>query len=437
MMTDQATLAELLLYTRDGDWGKERAFEGYAPYRIVRGTDFAAVQNGDWSNVPVRYIDANSQGRRTLQSNDIVIETAGGSRDRPTGRTLLLTDRHFSQSDLPITCASFCRFLRVNPDRANPKYVYWYLQHLYKLGVMSNHQVQHTGLARFQYTKFAASTIVPLPSLSEQEVIVSILGSLDDKIELNRRMNVTLEGIARALFKSWFVDFDPVRAKAEGRQPDGIDMETAALFPDQFVESELGLIPKGWEVAILGDIATNPRRNIQPHMVSSITPYIGLEHMPRQSISLTDWGTAMDVESNKSQFNRGEFLFGKLRPYFHKVGIAPTDGICSTDILIVIPSGYQWWGLVLMIISDKRFIDYTTQVSGGTRMPRVNWSDMANFKFVIPHENLASEYTRLVQQISELLIGNIHQSRALARARDVLLPKLLSGEVRIGEAYRG
>src|SRR5690606_5493274 len=94
---------------------------------------------------------------------------------------------------------------------------------------------------------------IHLPPLSEQREIARILGSLDDKIELNRRMNETLEATARAIFKSWFVDFDPVRAKAEGRQPEGMDAETAALFPDSFEESELGLIPKGWRVGRLSE----------------------------------------------------------------------------------------------------------------------------------------------------------------------------------------
>src|SRR5205807_2052935 len=116
------------------------------------------------------------------------------------------------------------------------------------------HQVQHTGIARFQYTRFAATTLIPLPKVSEQIALANIFDSLDDKIELNRQTNETLESIARTLFKSWFVDFDPVRAKMEGRQPYGMDAETVALFPDEFEDSQLGMIPKGWRVFKIGDI---------------------------------------------------------------------------------------------------------------------------------------------------------------------------------------
>ncbi len=266
---------------------------------------------------------------------------------------------------------------------------------------------------------------------SEQRRIAAILSGFDDKIELNRRMNATLEATARALFKSWFVDFDPVRAKMEGRQPEGMDAETAALFPDRLVESPLGQIPEGWRVGTLEEVANNPRRGVQPQSLPEGTFYIGLEHMPQRSISLSDWGVATDVESNKYQFQRGEILFGKLRPYFHKVGIAPVDGICSTDILVVTPSAIDWWGFALMTISDASFIDYTTQVSGGTRMPRVNWTDMAKYEVVIPTGKISIAFSKFMEQTGHLIVGNIHQSRTLAAVRDALLPKLVSGEIRL------
>src|SRR5260370_31990616 len=119
---------------------------------------------------------------------------------------------------------------------------------------MAEHQVQHTGVARFQYGKFAETLQVPLPSRLEQRVIANILSSLDEKIELNRRMNETLEAIARAFLKSWFVDFDPVRAKAEGRDP-CLPTNLADMFPDSFEESELGEIPNGWTLVSVQDIA--------------------------------------------------------------------------------------------------------------------------------------------------------------------------------------
>ncbi|MBI3617943.1 MAG: restriction endonuclease subunit S [Candidatus Omnitrophica bacterium] len=161
--------------------------------------------------------------------------------------------------------------------------------------------------------RFENAEIV-LPSIAEQRAIAKILSDLDAKIELNHQMNKTLEHIARAIFKQWFVDF-----KFPG-------YEKAKFIDD---------LPEGWRLGTLGEIADNPRRGINPAKIVMSTPYIGLEHMSRRCISLSEWGYADNLESNKFAFKRGEILFGKLRPYFHKVGIAPIDGVCSTDILVV------------------------------------------------------------------------------------------------------
>jgi len=262
-------------------------------------------------------------------------------------------------------------------------------------------------------------------------MVTHILGSLDDKIELNRRMNETLEAMARAIFKSWFVDFDPVRAKATGRQPFGMDAETSALFPNSFEDSRIGKVPKGWKVANLGEVAENPRRVTSPSDVSPSTPYVGLEHMPRKSIALATWGRSDEVTSGKSAFLEGEILFGKLRPYFHKVGVAPLDGVCSTDIVVVKPKSAEWYGLVLGHLSSKEFVDYADAVSTGTKMPRTSWHDMARYEICVPDQRFAETFGSFVKTCVTKIRQNIHESQTLASIRDALLPKLISGEIRV------
>jgi len=272
---------------------------------------------------------------------------------------------------------------------------------------------------------------VPLPPLAEQKAIASVLGALDDKIELNRRMNATLEAMARALFQSWFVDFDPVRAKLDARPPAGLDKATAALFPDHLEVSPLGHIPKGWTAGKLGDIGTNLRRGVQPNEIAPNTPYIALEHMPRRCIALGDWDESADVASGKSAFKKGEILFGKLRPYFHKVGVAPFDGVCSTDILVLSPKSPEWFGFLLSHASSDALIQFTDLASTGTKMPRTNWSDISSFKVALPPKAIAAAFTKLIQPMLDRLHANLHQSRTLATLRDTLLPKLLSGELSV------
>ena len=271
-----------------------------------------------------------------------------------------------------------------------------------------------------------------LPPHSEQRRIAGILGTLDEKIQCNRQMNETLEAMVRTIFKSWFVDFDPVRAKMEGRKPVGMDADTAALFPSTFQDSPLGRIPGGWEVGTLGEIAQNVRRSAKVNEIDSNDVYIGLEHMPKRNIALSEWQAADGISSNKFRFRKCEILFGKLRPYFHKVGVAPLDGVCSTDILVIQPIDSEWFGIVLGLVSSDQFVAYTDAHSTGTRMPRTNWGDMSRYEVVLPQLNVAKKHAELIQPLIERIIDNIHQSHTLSQIRDALLPKLLSGAIRVG-----
>lgn len=282
---------------------------------------------------------------------------------------------------------------------------------------------------------------IALPPLPEQRAIAHILGTLDDKIELNGKQNETLEAMARALFKAWFVDFEPVRAKIEGRWQRGQSLPGLPAhlydhFPDRLVESELGEIPEGWRMGSLGEVAAHPRRSVQPGEIKSETPYIALEHMPKRCIALAEWGTANGLESNKYEFKQGEILFGKLRPYFHKVGVAPVGGVCSTDIVVIAPKLSKWFGFVLAHVSSDAFVEYTNAGSTGTKMPRTSWTEMARYALVMPHEDVAAAFSQHIQAASEEISAKIHESKSLAQIRDTLLPKLISGELRVPDAER-
>lgn len=419
MAINKTYLKDLLVTSLDGEWGKDEGNSDFVKMSVIRGTDFPSVRYGDLTTVPTRYIPKRIAKRKTLQEGDILLETAGGSKDRPTGRTLLIKKTILDQREFPITCASFSRFLRINCSIAEPAYIFWYLQFLYETGQMEQHQIQHTGVARFQYTKFASEVKIPIPPIEEQKAIASILSSLDDKIALNHQMNETLEAMARTIFKSWFVDFEPIP---------GLDPHKG------WQDSPIGRIPKGWRVGNIGDIAENIRQGVRPEEITPATPYIGLEHMPRKCIALSEWGHVEDVTSNKFQFQQGNILFGKLRPYFHKVGIAPINGICSTDILVVVPKQPIWYGLLLSHLSSEEFVGHADATSTGTKMPRTNWVNMARYQIAIPPDDIGKSFTEKIEPMIKSIYSNIHQSRILAAIRDALLPKLLSGEIRVKDA---
>ena len=271
----------------------------------------------------------------------------------------------------------------------------------------------------------------PLPPLPEQREIAAILGALDDKIELNRKTSTTLEEMARALYRSWFVDFDPVHAKAAGQPPAHMDAATAALFPHRFGDDGL---PEGWKSGVLGDFARNAKAQVNPDNIDLETPYIGLEHMPRRSVRINNWDKAEKVSSAKMRMKEGQFLFGKLRPYFHKVGMVPVDGICSTDILVIEAKKHHWCEFVLCVISSEELVEHANSSSTGTRMPRAKWSDLAAFEIAVPNDALLSAFSDITSCWYDRIHNSIFESQTLAALRDTLLPQLMSGELRVGEA---
>ena len=292
-----------------------------------------------------------------------------------------------------------------------------------------------TDMAEYVSLRDQRDMRITLPPVREQRAVAHVLGTLDDRIALNRRMNETLEAMARALFQSWFVDFDPVRARMEGRDP-GLPGRIADLFPDRLGDSDLGRIPEGWTAGRLSDVAIAPRKGIRPADFSDETPYIGLKHMPRRSIALVEWESATKVTSNKFIFEKGDLLFGRLRPYFHKVGVAPVNGICSTDVAVLVPKGAAWYGYVLGTISSDDFVSYANQTSTGTRMPRASWNMMGKYQLALPPSELAAEYEKITRPFFDRILTNVHESRFLSIARDSLLPGLVSGTLRLESVER-
>ena len=394
-----------------------------------------------------------SRARRKVQPGDIVYSTV-----RPD-------QRHFGLLKDPpdnLLVSTAFAVIRGKAGVAHTDFLYWFLAQRHvveRLHTIAEHSVSAYPSIR---PDDIARLELRLPPLPEQRRIAHVLGTLDDKIALNLRLNATLEDIARALFKSWFVNFDPVHAKAalkrHARSPvpelveglkgdktgtatwtveraraylDGMDPEVAALFPDGFENSEVGAIPAGWRIGRLGDIAVAPRRGVDPTDLSNETPYIGLEHMPRRSIALAEWESAGKVVSNKTVFKQGEFLFGKLRPYFHKVGIAPVSGICSTDVIVIAPKTPEWSPFLLTLISSDEFVTDMDRASTGTRMPRTNWEAMNRYQHCLPTKAVVQAFQETTQPFLSHIVADIFTSRALAVIRDTLLPKLISNDLQV------
>ena len=395
------------------------------PYSEILYLDIGNVSKGV-TGKPIKYelVAAPRRARRRVQPGDTILSTV-----RPGNRAFAF----LRAAPNNMVVSTGFTVLRAKERATDSRFLYYLATSDPIIDYLASIAEEKTAYPSVNPIDIG-ECVVPVPPLNEQRAIASILGALDDKIELNRQMNRTLEAVAQTLFKSWFVDFDPVWAKKEGRQPFGMDADTAALFPDEFEESELGLIPAGWNVGCIGDIVASIRNSTDPSILDSGVPYIGLEHMPQQSIALDRWSKAATVKSLKLQFNRNDILFGKLRPYFHKVGIAPIDGVCSSDILVLRPKQPSYLGFALGFLSSTELIDYAAAISTGTRMPRVSWQDISAYPIVIPPLSTIQRFMLIAAPMLERLSHNIMESRILTEIRDTLLPKLLSGELRVPTA---
>jgi type I restriction enzyme, S subunit len=277
---------------------------------------------------------------------------------------------------------------------------------------------------------------IPLPPLPEQRAIANVLGTLDDKIELNRRTNETLESIARALFKSWFVDFDPVRAKSEGRDP-GLPPHLADLFPDSLEDSALGEIPKGWRVGKLGDVLAQRLERCVPSPETEARPYVPIDCISSKSLSLTESKPGKEAQSSLTKFYKGDLLFGAMRPYFHKVCIAPFDGTTRTTAFVLFPRAIEDFSFATLLLHDPETIGYATRHSTGSTIPYAVWTgSLDGMPAIVPPPPARRAFDRVVFPILMQLPEAYFQSRTLAAVRDTLLPKLISGELRLTAAER-
>ena len=191
-------------------------------------------------------------------------------------------------------------------------------------------------------------------------------------------------------------------------------------------------VAEGWVRKTLAEVCTDIRETVLPGNMEPDTPYIGLEHMPRRSISLSDWGRAENVTSSKFRYRAGDILFGKIRPYFHKVGIAFTDGVASSDAIIIRPNDEVLHCLVLLTVSSDSFVAETSQnMREGSKMPRADWKQMQAYPVILPPCGLMTLFSGMITDVTDQLRNLCLQNQKLRTARDLLLPKLMSGEIAV------
>jgi type I restriction enzyme S subunit len=427
----EVTVAEIASLERNalvgGPFGSNLVSRDY----VERGVPVIRGQNmrDRWVGGEFAYVTpakAESLGANIARPGDIVFTQRG-----TLGQVCLVPEGAFdryliSQSQMKLT---------VDRAVADPMFFYYVFRSEQQQNYIRQHSIQtgvpHTNLAVLR------DTPVPLPPVQEQRAIAQLLGTLDDKVELNGRMNETLEAMARGLFKSWFVDFDPVRAKSEGRNP-GLPKSLADLFPDSFDESEFGEIPKGWDVGTLADYAELNPESWSKDTAPDEIEYVDLANTKWGKIEATQRHLWQDAPSRAQRILRpGDTIVGTVRPGNGSFAFISESGLTgSTGFAVLRPRMPVHRELVYLAATTQENIERLTHLADGAAYPAVRPDVLVTTQAVRPNHALVERFTLSTGTLMARMAANVKESHTLVALRDTVLPKLISGELRLKDAER-
>ncbi len=411
--------------------------------RLVSGGTPSKKREAYW-NGAIPWVSARDMKQFRLRDTTHRITTEGlasGTRQVPVGTLLLLTRGMRLLKELPICVTQ--RPMAFNQDvkallpnaRIDPSFLPYLVlgnnKRLLNLVDLAGH-----GTGRINSDELRALD-VRLPPTCEQQAIARVLGTLDDKIELNRRMNETLEAMARALFRSWFVDFDLVRAKMEGRDT-GLRRHLSDLFPDRLVDSEMGEIPEGWCASTLADVALlNPEswnhRNAPDRIL-----YVDLAN--------TKWGYIDDIQKYtwanapsraRRVLRRGDTIVGTVRPANGSFALVDRGGLtASTGFAVLRPVNATEREIVWCAATSHDAIQRLAHLADGGAYPAVRPRAVLDTAVALPDAQVRLAFSSVTAPLLNRLKANQREARTLAALRDTLLPKLISGEIRVDDAQK-
>lgn len=360
-------------------------------------------------NIGVGYLDLEgvqrvskaAYDRRNIRAvprpNDMIL-----AREAPAGNVGIIRE------GMEVCLGQRTVLIRPKAEKVSPLFLNYYLnapkQRHALLSNSNGATVSHVNMPIIR------NLVIGLPDRETQDRIADVLSAYDELIENNRRQIKLLEEAAQRLYKEWFIDLK---------------------FPGHETTPIVDGLPEGWRMGCLGECCALIKTISKQDERTGNELYIGLEHMPKDSICLRAHGVAADVVGNKTEFRKGDVLFGKIRPYFHKVGFAQFDGVTSTDAIVMrAVEGKQ--AFLLAVASSDEFVSYATATSKtGTKMPRADWAAMKSYQVPIPSADVASRF----ENICESFLSAIAQCSSLIvaarEARDRLLPKLMSGEIEV------
>ena len=391
--------AEAVEHTIGGGWGTDEPMEGTQAVTVIRGADFPAVQLRKLNGAPRRFESSTKVSSRRLQAGDIVLETSGGTKDRPTGRTVLITEELLQRVTTDVIPASFCRVVRLRSAVVNPAFAYYALQDLYDRGGTWEYQNQSTGISNFQFELFKQNFELPEFSLAEQRAIADVLGALDDKIAVNTKLAETIEQLGRTKLNKLGINEEP--------GGDAVHLEAYFDF--------------------------NPRRAA----VSDEAVLIDMQALPTSQPLVSRWDKG--PKRGGTRFMNGDTLLARITPCLENRKTGFVDflsdgevGIGSTEFIVIRSRGGIPLGASYFVATSSRFRDFAIQNMVGTSgRQRVSATDIARFELdPIALPDLV-EFGEWADTNLKVLGSLRDENRTLAATRDTLLPQLMSGKLRI------
>lgn len=348
----------------------------------------------------IAYINAeahNKLKRSILQENDVLVTIAGVN----IGKAGIVSQKH-----LPANTNQAVGIVRVNPDFANSAYVYYwfknpltfrYLQSINAQAAQPNINLEMLG-----------NLSLPIPDLQTQRSISSVIEAYDELININRRRIYLLEELARLLFREWFVYF---------------------RFPGHEKAKIIDGVPAGWEKTTLGKMASRIKKSYSIN--DEDLPLIDLARIQSRTLAVTEVGVSSDLETARIIFEKDDILFSSIRPYLHKVILAPFKGITNTSVFVVRSKKQNYRSYLTLLMFSDYAVQFANQHSTGTKMPVVKWGSISMIPAWIPPESIMNEFQGIVAPMLEQIQVSYFLNQKLAQARDLLLPRLMSGKIEV------
>ena len=337
------------------------------------------------------------------KNNDILIAKDGSP----------LSNIFIYKEEYPMVLLSSIAIIRTNEDKILPKYLKYYLQ--------------NTSIKKYIQTTYTSGSVIPriilkdfkkfpinYPSIKNQNTIINILETIDKKIEVNENINKNLEQLLHTIFNHWFISFNNFKNV-------------------KFKQSPLGDIPDGWDCGALRDLLTLTKNPIKADETNGL-PYLPIDIIPMNSLGISELKSDEEANSSLITFNKNDILIGAMRVYFHRVVISPCSGVTRSTCFVLNPKQKHHLSYLLLLCNLDRTIQYAQNTSKGTTMPYAVWDNgLGDMDIIIPQDNILLEFHKLVFPIIEKIRDSYLEINKLSKLRDILLPKLMSGEIDVSK----